>query len=42
MTNWYFFIFPQENSIWHFMQIVSTEDNLHEMLNPVFFFLEKK
>ena len=22
--------------IWHFMQIVSTGDNLHEMSNPVF------
>ena len=26
--------------IWHFMQIVSNGDNLHEMSNPVF--LEKK
>ena len=25
-----------EKRIWHFMQIVSREDNLHEMTNPVF------
>ena len=34
------FNFIQENRIWHFMQIVSTGDNLHEMSKPVF--LEKK
>ena len=28
-------IFP-ENKIWHFMQIVSNGDNLHEMSKPVF------
>ena len=34
MTNWwYFFIFTLVNRIWHFMQIVSIGDNLHEMLN---------
>ena len=27
---------PKENRIWHFMQIVSLGDNLHEMSNPVF------
>ena len=31
-----FFLFFLENRIWHFMQIVSSEDNLHEMSNPVF------
>ena len=29
-------IFFPENRIWHFMQIVSIGDNLHEMSNPVF------
>ena len=41
MTNWViFFLFFPENRIWHFMQIVSNGDNLHEMSNPVFW--EKK
>ena len=31
----FFLVFP-ENRIWHFMQIISIGDNLHEMLNPVF------
>ena len=31
-----FFLFFPENRIWHFMQIVSVGDNLHEMSNPVF------
>ena len=31
-----FFLFFSENRIWHFMQIVSYGDNLHEMSNPVF------
>ena len=31
-----FFLFFPENKIWHFMQIVSLGDNLHEMSNPVF------
>ena len=31
-----FFLFFTENRIWHFMQIVSLGDNLHEMSNPVF------
>ena len=31
-----FFLFFPENRIWHFMQIVSLGDNLHEMSNPVF------
>ena len=35
-----FFLFSPENRIWHFMQIVSIGDNLHELSNPVFW--EKK
>ena len=31
-----FFLFLTENRIWHFMQIVSIGDNLHEMSGPVF------
>ena len=31
-----FFLFYPENGIWHFMQIVSTGDNLYEMSNLVF------
>ena len=31
----FFLLFP-ENRVWHFMQIVSLGDNLHEMSNPVF------
>ena len=31
-----FFLFFPENRIWHFMQIVSLGDNLHEMSNPIF------
>ena len=31
-----FFLFFRVNWIWHFMQIVSSGDNLHEMSNPVF------
>ena len=31
-----FFLFFPENRIWHFMQIVSSRDNLHETSNPVF------
>ena len=30
-----FLLFP-ENKIWHFIQIFSNEDNLHEISNPVF------
>ena len=30
----FFLVFP-ENRFWHFMQIVSTGDNLHEMSDPV-------
>ena len=30
-----FFLFFPENRIWHFMQIVSLGDNLHEMSYPV-------
>ena len=29
------FLFFPENRIWRFMQIVSTEDNLHEIQSPV-------
>ena len=29
-------IFFIENQFWHFMQIVSLGDNLHEMSKPVF------
>ena len=32
----YFFLFFPENRLWHFMQIVSIGDNLHEMSKPVF------
>ena len=31
-----FFLFFLENRIWHFLQIVSIGDNLHEMLKPIF------
>ena len=31
-----FYLFFLENKIWHFMQIVSIEDNLHEVSNPIF------
>ena len=31
-----FFLFFQENRFRHFMQIVSSGDNLHEMPNPIF------
>ena len=31
----FFFLLFSENSICHFMQIVSNGDNLHEMSNPV-------
>ena len=30
-----FFLFFQENKIWHFMQIVSLGENLHEVSNPI-------
>ena len=32
----HFSFFSQENRLWHFMQIVSRGDNLHEILKPVF------
>ena len=38
-TDGNFSYFSQKTGIWHFMQIVSSGDNLHEMSNPVF--LEK-
>ena len=31
-----FFLFFWENRIWHFMQIVSSGDNLEEVSNPIF------
>ena len=31
-----FFLFFPENRLWHFMQIVSSGDNLQEMSKPVF------
>ena len=31
-----FFLFFPENGSWHFMQIVSLGDNLHDMSNSVF------
>ena len=38
--SWYFLkcqtLFFQEIMIWHFMQIVSYGDILHEMSNPIF------
>ena len=37
MTVWFFF----SPRIWHFMQIVSNGDNLHEMSNPIFLFSGK-
>ena len=36
------FLFFPENKIWHFMQIVSSGNNLHEMSNPVFLEKNKK
>ena len=38
-SRWYFdmfFLFIPDKRIWHFMQIVSNGDNLHEMSDPVF------
>ena len=32
-----FSLFFLENKIWHFMQIVSFGNNLHEVSNPIFF-----
>ena len=37
----FFFFFSSENRIWHFMQIVSTVVNLHEMSNSVFWEIRK-
>ena len=31
-----FFLFLLENKFWHFMQLVSLGDNLHEILKPIF------
>ena len=31
-----FFVFFTENRMWHFIQISSIGDDLHEMTNPVF------
>ena len=30
------FLFFPENRLWYFMQIVSLEDNLHELPKPIF------
>ena len=35
----FFFLFPPENSTWHFMQFFSLGDSLFEMVKPIF---EKK
>ena len=35
MTNWLCFCLSPQNRFWHFMQIVSIGDNLHEMSKPV-------
>ena len=32
----YYSLFFLENRIWHFMQIVSLEDNVHEVSDPIF------
>ena len=32
----FFLFFFLENRIWHFMQIVSIGDNLHEVSEPIF------
>ena len=37
-----FFLFYPENRLWHFMQIVSQGDNLHEMSKPIFWEKEGK
>ena len=37
-----FFLISPGNRIWHFIQIVSIGDNLHEMSNPVFLDKNKK
>ena len=31
-----FFLFFPGNRLWHFMQIFSSGDNLHEMSKPIF------
>ena len=36
------FFFFRENRVWHFMQIVSCGDNLHEMSNSIFWGRKKK
>ena len=38
----FFLFFPEKKKIWHFMQIVSLEDNLYEMSNPIFLKKKKK
>ena len=38
----FYLFFQKKNRIWHFMQIVSIGDNLHEMPNPVFWGKKKK
>ena len=36
MKNWYFFVFVPKNRLWHFMQIVSWGDSLHENVKAYF------
>ena len=36
-----FILFFPYNRFWHFMQIVSKGDNLHEMSKPILYFLGK-
>ena len=36
ILKYFFSYFFPENRVLYFMQIVSLEDNLHEMLDPVF------
>ena len=38
----YFFLFSPENEFWHFMQIVSSGDNLHKLSKPIFYKKKKK
>ena len=39
VTNWSYF---PENRLWNFMQIISKEDNLHEMSKPIFWKKKKE
>ena len=35
-SSWHFEIFFLENRIWHFMQIISLGDNLHDVSDPMY------